>query len=359
MIVLQVCAYAAPYEGNFIKSLYALENELQSQGHCVYYAFPKIASNISWCQELAKRTKVFFLPLRHARLLPETYIMLRRIVKNEKIDIIHSHFELYDMACKVASSKHTKVFWHLHDPVNKSPKPGRNIINKLQYSIFSRNVTLLSVCEHYKDIVLSYGFKGKAAKTVVNGIDLERITFPYEVAEKKYDFLTFGWDFYRKGTDIILNVLKRLAQEGYTFKFLLNCNDKTKPYIETYIGDENPSWLEIGEPVEDINSLFCCSKTFIQASRRETFSYAVCEAAYAGMDVLSSDIYGLEWAHSIPSVSFFENENEIQLYNSLKQRLQKSKTLSGSVVEQSRRVIESDFSLNVWVNRILDEYEIQ
>ena len=64
MNVLQVCAYAAEYEGNFIKSLRCLDNLLREQGHNTLYAFPENAKNKEWCAELSKTSKVFFLPLR-------------------------------------------------------------------------------------------------------------------------------------------------------------------------------------------------------------------------------------------------------------------------------------------------------
>jgi hypothetical protein len=55
MKILQVCAYAAPYEGNFIKSLLALESHLTAAGHEVVYAFPESAASIEWCKEIEVR----------------------------------------------------------------------------------------------------------------------------------------------------------------------------------------------------------------------------------------------------------------------------------------------------------------
>ena len=47
MTILQVCAYAAPYEGNFIKSLKALGKVYEEKGDKMVYAFPESARNIS------------------------------------------------------------------------------------------------------------------------------------------------------------------------------------------------------------------------------------------------------------------------------------------------------------------------
>ena len=207
MNILQVCAYAAEYEGNFMKSLYSLEQNLNDLGHNVFYAFPENAKDKLWCVELQKRTKVFFLPLRMARIKPRTYLQIRQIIRINDIKIVHSHFELYDIPCNIMSKKDVKVFWHLHDPISKSEQISRNILNKLQYSIFSKNVRLLAVSDFYKKIVIDFGFNKNNTATVLNGIDLYRITYPYKTNAYKYDFLTFGWDFERKGSDVIFSAL--------------------------------------------------------------------------------------------------------------------------------------------------------
>ena len=63
MTVLQVCAFAAPYEGNFIKSLKALGQDLSEKGHKMIYAFPESAKNIGWCKKLAEETDVYIFCL--------------------------------------------------------------------------------------------------------------------------------------------------------------------------------------------------------------------------------------------------------------------------------------------------------
>ncbi len=358
MNVLQVCAYAAEYEGNFMKSLYSLEDQLNKSGHNVFYAFPENAKEKFWCQQLQKRTKVFFLPLRRARILPKTYFGIKTIIKENDIKIIHSHFELYDIPCNLMSNKDVKVFWHLHDPINKSNQKSRNFLNKLQYSVFSKNTKLLAVSDYYKNIVIDFGFNKDNAATVLNGIDLSRITYPYKKNEYRYDFLTFGWDFERKGSDIIFRALDKLSKDGYKFKLLFNCNEDTVSNVNSFFSGELPEWLEIGMPVENVNDIFSVSRTFIQASRRETFSYAVCEAAYAGMDVISSDIFGLEWAHSLPTVDFFNNEDVDGLYSLLKNRLDKKDIINENDIDVSRKQIESNFSTEVWAKNIIKYYDI-
>ena len=99
------------------------------------------------------------------------------------------------------------------------------------------------------------------------------------------------------------------------------------------------------------------SELFIQASRRETFSYAVCEAAYAGLPVISSDIPGLEWAHNLPTVEFFESENVDQLYRLMKAWME-WKSVDPQAIVQTQKVVEEQYSLRVWVDKVMKHYGI-
>lgn len=356
MTILQVCAYGADYPGNFIASLEALEAALKEKGIHTIYAFVEKASAKPWCKEIQKRTKVYFLPEAKARILPKTYRIFHRIYRENAVDIVHSHFELYDIPATVAAPKDTKIFWHLHDPIN--PGTGlRGILWKLQYGVVGKRANLISVADFYREAVIKMGFPAAQAITVLNCINLNRIRDCRNSTEKPYDFLTFGWDFYRKGDDLILKACSRLAEEGYTFRLLLNGNEKTWPELDAFLAGENPSWLVRGEPVLDVNTLFSASNVFIQASRRETFSYAVCEAAYAGLPVISSDIAGLEWAHDLPSVVFFENENTEQLYLLMKNCLD-GQRCSNMEIERSREFVCTRYSLRVWAEEIMAQYQL-
>lgn len=357
MTVLQVCAYGADYPGNFIASLEALEDALRAKGVNTIYAFVEKAGAKDWCKEIQKRTKVYFLPEAKARILPKTYQIFRDIYRENHIDLVHSHFELYDIPATVTAPKHTKIFWHLHDPID--PGTGlHSLLWKIQYGVVSKRANLISVADYYKDAVIAMGFPAAQTATVLNSIDLGRIRDCRGKTEKPYDFLTFGWDFHRKGDDLILKACTRLAREGYSFRLLLNGNENTWPKLDAFLEGASPAWLVRGDPVSDVNLLFEDSKVFIQASRRETFSYAVCEAAFAGLPVISSEIAGLEWAHALPSVVFFENENEEQLYQHMKRFLD-GNPLDKADIDRSRQIIRERYSLNAWAEQIIDQYKIE
>jgi glycosyltransferase involved in cell wall biosynthesis len=354
MTVLQVCAYGAPYPGNFIASLETLEKALADRGIQTIYAFVGRAANAQWCKQIQKRTKVYFLPEAKARILPQTYQAFRKIYKETSVDIVHSHFELYDIPATVTAPSSTKIFWHLHDPL-KHHKGLRGLLWKVQYGVVGKRATLLSVAEKYRDFVVSLGFPKEQTHLLLNSIQLERIRPHQSSNQPCFRFLTFGWDFTRKGDDVILAACDRLEAEGYDFRFLLNGNHQTWPQLDAHLQGRKPVYLETGDPVDDINELFDISDVFIQASRSETFSYSVCEAAYSGLPVISSDIPGLEWAHTIPTIDLFESENVYQLYLLMKKFLDGA-VVSPQDISTSRHIIEQHYSLQVWVNNVIQHY---
>lgn len=354
MTVLQVCAFGAEHPGNFIASLEALEFALAGKGVKTIYAFVERAADKDWCKEIGKRTKVYFLPEAKARILPKTYQVMRSIYAENKVDIVHTHFELYDIPATITAPKNAKVFWHLHDPI--MPGSGlRSILWKLQYGHVGKRANLLSVADYYRNVVVAIGFPKNQTKIVLNGIDLNRVSVKTASEKIEYDFLTFGWDFERKGDDLIIEACDKLEQDGYQFKLLLNGNETTWAKLDDFLEGKTPSYLVKGDPVKDVSELFRKSKVFIQASRRETFSYAVCEAAYAGLPVISSDIAGLEWSHALPMISFFENEDANGLYAHMKAFLN-GKRIPDCDVHRSQEYIKENLSIDAWAQSIIGYY---
>ena len=68
--LLFVAQYAAPYEGNFIASLKALEVILYKEYGCeVAYVFPKLASSQAWMNEFRLKHRTFLFMMMYAILV--------------------------------------------------------------------------------------------------------------------------------------------------------------------------------------------------------------------------------------------------------------------------------------------------
>ena len=207
MTVLQVCAFAAPSPGNFIAALTQLEQQLAERGVRTIYAFADGAKGKPWCQEIQKRTKVYFLPTAKARILPKTYQTMKQIYRENDVSIVHTHFELYDIPATVTTPRGVKVFWHLHDPIKAYYQRGRlsrRLLMRIQYSTAGRRPRLLTVSQEHGDFARQLGFPGEHIIYFPNGINTGRIQPTPSVKEKK-NFLMFGWEVERKGVDLVVS----------------------------------------------------------------------------------------------------------------------------------------------------------
>lgn len=343
--ILQVAAYAAPYDGNFIRSLLFLDNFLQDKGYETLYAFPESAKTIEWCRLLASEKKVYFLPLAKARILPKTYFLMKKIFKeNSEIVIAHSHFELYDVPLSLVAPKQVKVFWHLHDAIETYLKGYNRIVWKLQYSVFSKRAVLLSVSEKHLKVVTKLGFNSGKAFYVPNAIDVNRIK-DAQCGDKIYDFVIFGWDFYRKGVDLALKAIHAFSE--HTLAIVGSSTSDCNKYNTRYI---------LLEPEKDVNKIFRSARCFLHISRAEGLSYALLEALYSGIPVIVSDISENLFAKEMPTAFLVSNENQASIEKAMEYLVSLNFKLDPDLIEKTRMLIREKYSLQSWANNIFSYY---
>ena len=291
MAILQVCAFAAPTPGNFIPAILEIQNKMKDKGIDTIYAFPERAKDKPWCIDLQKTNKVYFLPEANARIKLLTYKIFKQIYKENKVEIIHSHFELYDIPATILASKGTKVFWHLHDALKENyDKSGllHKILTKLQYGVFSKKATLLSVSQEHAKFATELGFNKEKVEYVPNGINISRIkTDVIDNSRVKNQLLLFGWDVYRKGVNLIVEAVKDIKDDTLIIKII--GQKVCKEFLETH-KNEGSNHIVYSKPVDDINALYAESLAFLHISRAEGLSYALLEVIYAGLPVICSDI---------------------------------------------------------------------
>lgn len=348
MDILQISAYCGPQGGNYIASMEKLESKMADIGYNTIYVFPEVVHDYEWCKNICKRTKVYFLPVKKARIKMETYFQLKTIFKENKIKFIHSHFELYDIPIKFTAPKNIKIFWHLHDPIADGYSKAfftRKLLIKLQYKIFSKNVKLITCSKKHGDFAKKLGFLTKNIYYVPNGLDCEKIKRVKKNRNKR-EFLMFCWDYYRKGGDIAI----KAADNIY-----LKRSDFSLQFIPDNIPIER-KYLIKHKPVRDINTLFKDTGAFLHLSRSEGLSYALLEAVYSGLPVICSDIPENLPVKDCPTVKFIKNENVFEVIKQMMILLDSNFYLSKEDVDTSRNFIEKFFSIDSWVNNIMEIY---
>lgn len=355
MIVLQVCAYGADYPGNFISALKVLEKNLKKYNIETIYVFIERAKNREWCLEIQKTNKVYFLPEKKARILPKTYQMFKKIYKENKIDVVHSHFELYDIPATICAPANIKVFWHLHDPMQEyynKEKFSRKILMKIQYKYFGKRAYLLSVSKLHGEFVCKLGFSKNRLIIYPNGINTQRITNAYKVQHKIEKFLIFGWDIKRKAVDVLCEAEKKL--DDLPIKIIVVGNEECKNYIKR----NNRQKVEYSIPMNDVNMLYQNNDVFLHISRSEGLSYALLEAVYAGMPIICSDIDENSFARKFKGINFVKTGDPNDLAEIMKRMVLFGNDFSEVDVEYNRMLIEKQYSLRSWANGLIKLYGV-
>lgn len=352
MKILQVCGYAAPYPGNFIMALMELSLDCKKRGYETVFAFPKTAKEKEWCQQIEKEFKVYYLPLEKARIRIETYQKIKRIYEENDIKIVHSHFELYDMPSAIMKKANMKIFWHLHDSLDLIYSKSSFIYRclwKFQYKYAGKGVRLLSVSEKAKEFAIQLGFNSENAYFFPNGIDTNRLKKNEEI-KKKYDFLIFGWDFKRKGVDLILQATEKMEIKEYTIGVVMGEREWRAIDKKKY-----PMLIQ-QEPVDNIAELYHQTKCFLHVSRSEGLSYALLEALYSGIIVISSDIEQNLFAKQFKNAIFVKNENVDDISEKMEMVLRGKIEISREQIIETQKKIESTYSINEWKRRLQKLY---
>lgn len=347
MKVLQVCAYAARYGGNFMASMKALEGLLAQQGIETAYLLPETARDMPWCRELQGRAQVYFAGLN--RFSPKVYTQVKAAMADA--DVVHSHFELYDCLTALAKRKGQKLFWHLHDSFDEVIDLPHRLINKFQYGVLGRKAVLISPNDYYSAMAADWGFPKERICHVDNAVEFSRLK--KEEREKEYDFLVFG-GFYRiKGLDVLMDACRILKEKGTSFRLGVVGYPDTWDFLEGNYPDlkENIQRLE---PSEDVSGFYNAAGGFICASRRECFSYAVLEALYMEKAVIASRIPGNAWAADYETVTSFPSEDAPALADAMKGNLTKQPdpAAAAAVLED----IQKRYSARTWALAIKEIY---
>lgn len=346
MVVLQVCAYAAQYGGNFIASLTALENDLNSKGIETRYLFPDTAKDMQWCIELQGRAKVFFAGMN--RFSHTTYSQVRAAM--EEADIIHSHFELYDCITAIARKKEQKLFWHLHDSFDDTIDFPHRIINKIQYKYLGRHAVLISPNKFYSDYVVRLGFDPQKVKLVNNCINTERLDVQPDTP-KLYDFFAFGGFYHVKGLDVLLDACRLLSIREKNWKLGIVGYEDTWKWMDKYYPDLD-SHVKRLHPSESVSDFYNQSAVFICPSRRENFPYALLEALYVGKAAVVSAIPGTQWAMEYKTVKSFQSENAEELADVMEEYLLCNFWFSKDDLISTSHQIKDKYSIAGWISAI-------
>ncbi|MBS3200925.1 glycosyltransferase family 4 protein [Turicibacter bilis] len=308
---------------------------------------------------MGNRYKIYFVEEVNRKNTSKIIEELKKIFNKENPDIIHSHFDGYDVPMVKASSSNVIKICHRHNNFDISNLP----IHKKLYAVYNvkknmwylkdKTLSIFTAEEIRSEFLNKKYIDKEKSVTIINGINTKRLDSqsPYINSYNKPIIFSFIGDWHRKGADILFSAIEKINADNLNVYLAIICKEN---YLIDKIG-YIPEWVILLDTTDNMKEYYSMADLFISASRKETFSYALAEAIYCKIPCLSSDVEGVQWAKEIPSVDFFENENVSSLVRKIKVMLNCKPT--EKVLIDPKNIIIQKYSETVWTNKIIDFYE--
>lgn len=167
-----------------------------------------------------KLGKVYLLPLKSKFDIP-SILALRKILKAEKPDIIHTHQpkNIFHAYFAQDSKKSIPIVHTIHFNI------GRTSPHNLYSWILNRPAAIIPVSEQARQCAIKVYPNVHPDKfhTILNSIDSDRLS-QHDVAEKQNDPVVLGYagrlvDY--KGIEVLLHAASRLKEQGISFKLVV------------------------------------------------------------------------------------------------------------------------------------------
>ncbi len=365
--ILHLTDYGAPYAGNFIASLTALESLLDSNEAKTVYVLPSRASDRVWAQEMAQTHDVrflkkggFFSYLRQVRVL----------LKETNADVLHEHFIHFSekLAAWFASKTcghRVETVLHLHNHIELPKSP----LLRLPHMLYFRSVSRFVCCsESVAAHIIADGVTKERVRVAQNAIAFERldcfdssVRASLHLPQQAKLALMFGYNYSIKGVDLAVNAVRLLRErEGlpFTLAVALSSNlEQVRLRICAELGvSDVPDWILLLPPREDVSSYYRMADVFLSPSRQEGFCYALVEAAYCRTPVLASAI-NAQKDLALPKSAFFPPEDVEALASALLRVLSEEHTASrAQALEQAGERVRQTYALSRWAERVLAAY---
>jgi len=364
--VCELSDYTPSFYGNFMSSLLNLEKTLKERNpdNKVIYTFYENSRNCNWINEMQQNNKtVFFLKSKYLR----GFFQLKNIIKNNNINIIHSHFTIPIFLFIFLKLLFPKliIISHFHNLFSGiySPKQFKKRIKiKVKLLFYNKNIIdLFCGCsEAVSNDLISCGIKKKKCFYIDNGIDFSR--FDNIIYQNKYSNITnesniliiYGTYFYTKGVDIALNAIKVIAKIKNIILMII-CQNKDFIINEIKkILNSVPDWILIVPSQENIGEYLKTSSIYLTPSREEGFSYTMLEAIYCGNIVIRSDLQAMN--RNLPNDFVVPVNDSDALRQCIESVLLLPAQEKKAIVSEQKEYIMQRWNIDIWSNSVINMY---
>ncbi len=359
--VLFVLNFNNSFEGSFIRAITALSEQLKNDGCDVICMIPKSTASSDWTRSLSDSGVKIFTFEEGIFGIAKNIAVIKKIIKDYNIKIIHSHFCNYAQHLSVSfamgSRKDIDYIVHVH-----SNPPKRNQLYEKLATLLTNATVYIAVNDSIHNILK---INGKPSVAVSNAVDFTRLELT-DLTVNKADYLApgcektilmFGHDFEEKGVDDVIRMLMTHDTE-HKIQLLVavseNIDKATKSVKE--ICSEIPPWIKLLPARNDIGTYFKLADVFVLANKTAGSPYTMIECAYMGIPIIYCDIPGQNDMCIPWSVKVGRNDPD-ELYNVICEILEEDENETYTMGIESKDYVINNFSLGTWVYEMMDIYK--
>ena len=360
--VLFIINFSSPFEGSFMRSINTLAEELKNDNCKSVFLLPYKSRETDWAAKLAENGSEVYYFNPSFFSIAKNIFLIKKIVKEHNIGIIHSHFAHRNIHLAVTgaiwNNKNVDYIVHVHyEPEKKSTFYDR-------LAMFFTNATLyIAVSESIEN---SLSITGRKAVTIPNAVDFSRLDF-VDRTVKKENYLSspgnktafmFGGDFDRKGVDFVIRSLSEYDTE-HKINLLIVApenRDEIRSRIKEICGSSVPSWIKLLPPRNDIATYFSLADVFISANNSQGCPYTMIECAYLGVPIIYRDVPGINELN-IPWSVKINSDDTASLYKAICEIVSEDTGETLAMGAESKEYVVSRFSLGSWVYEIINTYK--
>ena len=280
---------------------------------------------------------------------------LRKLIIDKQIDVIHANslrMVLYCVFVQKIIKEKFKIVYTKHNVTvleGKYPIVFSHLLNKYVERI-------ITVSEFEKKNLVKAGIQPNKITTVYNGVDLKQFAFHQK----------------EKGESFNVGILARLSEEK-NHELFIKIADQLRhiPNLMFYIAGDGPEQEKLKNMIQSRNLLQKVKmlgvvhnpEEFIKemdllllTSYREVFPMVILEAMAVGTPIISINRGGIGEAIIGNKTGFLINEHSVEDFCNKILDIESNEEIRKQLIENARRKVQSDFSLEQMVRNTLNEY---
>lgn len=367
--IMWVVGFTPEKIGAFEESIFYITEECLKKGFKIFFIFPGNPIQSVGEKLSSLGAKIFILPIKKRidlKFIKQAIIL----IKKEKMDILHSCFDLANFNSYFAAllSRVPIYIWHQRNLMGESLPLLRRVFLKF---LGSRADKIIAVSDAVKNDLILKGASREKVERIYNGINIEKfnLTSQAESDKLKKEFnvsadsivlISVGQARPEKGLIFLVKAFSAIAVK-HPSSILLVIGGKNGPcYGELRSEAEK---LEISDRVfftemrSDVPDLLHISDILILPSLLEALANSVLEGMAASKAVIATRIGGVpEIVMDGENGILVAPKDSISMSNAI-DRLISNPSLRKQMGEAGRRIVEEKFNLKNSIERLFDLYK--